>query len=521
MHEPKSSSALGILDDSSEESAYHAPVSAPISVDQRPVRPFLDRLLRYFFYALLAVVWLVILAYLAAAAWTLYLMTQSGPHWYNDLVAVLWRMLRPGILANDITSPLLLGAFLLVYAALFFSCIWVTLFAFRHRRIHHPLNPGDGPVLLGDAWFDPDHDFNRTIMRGIGDPLDYERRATVIAKTIARSVTRTPFAIAIEGRWGIGKTTLMNMIERKLRGATFILHDENGRKTSWKCFTIWFNPWRHRRWDAQKAFMSAVFADIPWQALRWYVGPVMRTRVLSQVANFISFVRGGLGNRLVNKLDVNAAYRNKFRTEFERFLAYWSKAEGKTGVALVIFVDDLDRCKTSDIAGILEAMKLFFDTQQCIFVLGFDPAVVSRSIARELHGNIPEGLEYLEKLVQVEFQLYQPDDARLLTLIEKFEAAMQLQKFFMVIERDDGDYRKRILECAQRTPRKIKRLLNAVAMMTPLHTEDEYSTLFLLILLQVRWPLMSQQLIHAAERGNLSELLRRILAYIEEFEKSS
>ena len=166
-------------------------------------------------------------------------------------------------------------------------------------------------------------------------------------------------------------------------------------------------------------------------------------------------------------------------------------------------------------------MKLFFDTQQCIFVLGFDPAVVSRSIARELHGNIPEGLEYLEKLVQVEFQLYQPDDARLLTLIEKFEAAMQLQKFFMVIERDDGDYRKRILECAQRTPRKIKRLLNAVAMMTPLHTEDEYSTLLLLILLQVRWPLMSQQLIHAAERGNLSELLRRILAYIEEFEKSS
>ena len=44
------------------------------------------------------------------------------------------------------------------------------------------------------------------------------------------------------------------------------------------------------------------------------------------------------------------------------------------------FVDDLDRCAPENCIMVLEAMKLFFDLEGCVFVLGIDREVVQKGI---------------------------------------------------------------------------------------------------------------------------------------------
>ena len=104
----------------------------------------------------------------------------------------------------------------------------------------------------------------------------------------------------------------------------------------------------------------------------------------------------------------------KFRDEFEKMLA-------KTGIsALVVLIDDLDRCLPERLIETLEAIKLFVSVPKTAFVIGADPRIVrhaisTRYVKRQLeHSGDPsearkeeEGLvqDYLEKLIQVPYQL--------------------------------------------------------------------------------------------------------------------
>ncbi len=80
----------------------------------------------------------------------------------------------------------------------------------------------------------------------------------------------------------------------------------------------------------------------------------------------------------------------------------------ETQGALVIFVDDLDRCLPEKTVQVLEAIKLFLDKHGCIFVLGADLNVV-RSAVESHYQNAKitgEGAsDYLEKIIRLRFEL--------------------------------------------------------------------------------------------------------------------
>jgi KAP-like P-loop domain-containing protein len=104
----------------------------------------------------------------------------------------------------------------------------------------------------------------------------------------------------------------------------------------------------------------------------------------------------------------------KFREEFEKMLA-------KTGIsALIVLIDDLDRCLPERLIETLEAIKLFVAVPKTAFVIGADPRIVrhaisTRYVKRQLEHTVETadvrqeeaGLvqDYLEKLIQVPYQL--------------------------------------------------------------------------------------------------------------------
>ena len=53
---------------------------------------------------------------------------------------------------------------------------------------------------------------------------------------------------------------------------------------------------------------------------------------------------------------------------------------------LVIFIDDLDRCLPEHTIGVLEAIKVFFDQEGCVIILGLDHDIVARRHPLPLQG---------------------------------------------------------------------------------------------------------------------------------------
>src|SRR5215212_275359 len=65
--------------------------------------------------------------------------------------------------------------------------------------------------------------------------LDFEAYSDTIVKMITQSHPK--FSIGIYGEWGTGKTTLMRVVEDKLKN-----NEDN-------ILTVWFNAWRYERED--------------------------------------------------------------------------------------------------------------------------------------------------------------------------------------------------------------------------------------------------------------------------------
>ena len=69
---------------------------------------------------------------------------------------------------------------------------------------------------------------------------------------------------------------------------------------------------------------------------------------------------------------------------------------------LVIFIDELDRCREDTILDTLEAMKLFMFTGKVAFVIGADERHISYAVKskfKDIEGiQIDIGKDYLEKL---------------------------------------------------------------------------------------------------------------------------
>lgn len=73
-----------------------------------------------------------------------------------------------------------------------------------------------------------------------------------------------------------------------------------------------------------------------------------------------------------------------------------SSRDSNTPKKVVIFIDDLDRCEPGKAFNILEAIKIFLNIKNCVFVLGMDVDIVSTI----LNNDKAKGKLYLEKICQ-------------------------------------------------------------------------------------------------------------------------
>ena len=298
-------------------------------------------------------------------------------------------------------------------------------------------------VLLNDQ---PLEDVNE-------DLLGTDNVAVGIASLLTASRIAAPFVVGLDAGWGMGKSTLLRQIESRLSNEPGIA-------------TVRFNAWTAEEENALEGLIKSVLVQLDRNIIRRCLRRLAGRRQLMILARIgVAIATRFLGiSRLVdelwNQLAVDARTRNQLRDLIQGMLSDWVQRARPQDLsrALVVFIDDLDRCTDNVIIQVCEAVKLYLDAPGLIFVIACDLSVIARSVSGPARGSESEGRIYLEKIVQVIYQLPPPDEGQLSELIEGY--ALRSGTVALI----DATVTKILVESAGRNPRRIKRIINSVVL---------------------------------------------------------
>lgn len=277
-----------------------------------------------------------------------------------------------------------------------------------------------------------------------------------IADTIADRRDPTSLVVGLYGKWGEGKTTVLNFIEDRLEG------NEN-------VVCVRFNPWLYQS-DSQlllsffETLASAVERSL---AKSKTVGKWLRTlgAALGTVSVGIGIINATPGKALqslgksLSSVDVQEE-----RKKLEKHL-------NDAGKRILVMIDDIDRLDDGEIATVFKLVKLAADFAHTAYILAFDQQVVARALAKRYSDTDSSGTSFIEKIVQVPLELPPADPSELQTMtLQAMTAVLTLAG----IELDDADKNRfstgfnRHLGPYIGTPRTAKRVVNAIEFVVPL-----------------------------------------------------
>lgn len=264
-----------------------------------------------------------------------------------------------------------------------------------------------------------------------------------IAKTIVKLITERPdhpVTIGVHGDWGVGKSSVLEMIEAGLADQEDVI-------------VIKFNGWRFQGFeDAKISLIEGIVTElvekrslltkakdevvdiykrIDWLKLAKKAGGLALTAFTGiPSAEIVQTVIGGLESiakdpsRLATKENIEGLLTGaksilkpkddsknipkeigEFRKSFDTLLK-------KAGIKqLIVLVDDLDRCLPDTAIETLEAIRLFVFTTKTAFVVAADEGMIEYAVRRhfpefsETTGAQTYSRNYLEKLIQVPFRI--------------------------------------------------------------------------------------------------------------------
>ena len=212
----------------------------------------------------------------------------------------------------------------------------------------------------------------------------------------------TPMTISIQGDWGSGKTSMMNMMKANMQGAVW---------------PIWFNTWQFSQFDMGNSLAFSMMdvilkgldceVDVRKKILNGLIG--FGKRVVRNVSDYT--LGGEITGLITNSLE-GAQAEIDFASEITelkgKFVeAVRAKLEKEHRDRVVIFVDDLDRLQPAKAVELLEVLKLFLDCDQCVFVLAVDYEVVTSGIKQKFGSDVSaeKGRSFFDKIIQLPFKM--------------------------------------------------------------------------------------------------------------------
>ena len=198
--------------------------------------------------------------------------------------------------------------------------------------------------------------------------------------------------IGIYGKWGEGKTSLLNFIREDL---------ENHQNLK----IINYNPWIVSGQEALiKEFFSLLHssvADSTKELITKY------GKVLSFSAKtIVNYIAPGCGDWVGGGLESLCDVVNNYETSLLDQKKAISKEFVKSETHLLVMIDDIDRLDNEETHALFRLVRQVADFENTTYILAMDPDIVSKSLSTYCgQGNCEDGRRFLEKIVQIPIQL--------------------------------------------------------------------------------------------------------------------
>ncbi|MCF0220447.1 MAG: hypothetical protein HUK14_11760 [Muribaculaceae bacterium] len=280
----------------------------------------------------------------------------------------------------------------------------------------------------------------------------------------------TPITIALQGEWGSGKTSLMNVLQDNLCG-------EDGK--SGEYFPVWINTWEFSLMrDSKEAlkqillkmskevvsFCSTTSQEVTRAIFNGIIG--LGSAVAKTVANsYLNGAGDGIQEALLGNSENSIAdLRDSLQHEINECIKKNAEKKG-----FIFFVDDLDRIDPPVAVELLELLKNIFTLKNCIFVLAIDYDVVIKGLKPKF-GDLNENNErefrsFFDKIIQVPFSMPVSQYSTKDYLIE------ELKKIEILSAQDETNKKliQNIVKAETLTigpnPRSMKRFLNTLSLI--------------------------------------------------------
>lgn len=360
------------------------------------------------------------------------------------------------------------------------------------------------------------------------DLVEVESYLSGLAKFITKC--QTPMTIAIQGDWGSGKTSAMNELKRNSELEKF-----------WQ---IDFNTWQYSQFDLGDQLVFSLIGTI-LKELKKKI-PQNQSDVLSKLGEIgkkLTRVSRGLfggagrtfvknfipyGNVAVDAVEgATQEYKNLCKeseresfgpdssiqliTELrhsieeivQKIVGAKSETDGFQGPErIVIYVDDLDRLEPERAVMVMEAIKVFLDIKDCVFVLAIDFAVVLRGVRAKYGQDFEEdkARAFFDKIIQVPFQLpLGAYNVRNLLAEGLGSIGVEISKNADVLEVFDDLAQSSV----GRNPRSIKRLVNTFGLIriigdilkaSDIEAKAQDIHIFSILCMQISYPQIFEEL---------------------------
>lgn len=248
------------------------------------------------------------------------------------------------------------------------------------------------------------------------DLLGYYPFAEKIRNIIQGYVNNSaPLTIGIYGKWGSGKTSLLNFIEKNIE----LFDKAQGDK---RFIKMHYNPWTYQN----KEEMLLDFFDILGRKLTYgktdnlrkagklitKYGKYLKSIKLSASGGIPKVFNAGVSIEPYEILKVLGEDLEGKNISLEDLKESINQELQRSDKKIIIFIDDVDRLDKEELFTLFKIIKTIGDFKNLVFIICMDDDYVAKAIHSRYGNDIKSGREFLEKIINIplELPLIEKDD---------------------------------------------------------------------------------------------------------------